>query len=121
MDLARQMVHVNLHLVEACRRQGETQQPVHPNYPAAAGWEGQGVQQAAGAHMLSLRALARLAGADVARHVTSLPRSIGEASNQCRRLVAPEVPIWEFAPKRYPDLSYLILFSPKLSLIARTF
>ena len=64
---------MHLHLIKPRLGEGEAHQPVNPYVPAAAGRQGEGVEQAAGTAVVGLGALADLARANVGIHVPILP------------------------------------------------
>ena len=59
------MVHVDLHLVEARRSQGEPHQPVDTDHPPPARRQREGMQQAARADVFRLGALTDLTSANI--------------------------------------------------------
>ena len=82
MDLTAKVVDVHLHLVEARRRHGEAQQPVHPDHAAQARGKREGIEQGAPANEVGLGALADLTRPHVSVDVARLPRSVGEPADE---------------------------------------
>jgi hypothetical protein len=91
VHLPGEMVHVDLHLVEARCCHGVPHKPVHPNHPAPARRERKGVQQASWADVLRLGVLTDLTRANVNLHVARLPWPVREPADQRRCLVPPEM------------------------------
>jgi len=91
VDLAREVVDVHLHLVEARRRHGQSHEPVDPDHATPARRERERVKQTARSHVIGLGALADAARPHIGVNLASLTWPIGEPAVEGCGLVAAEV------------------------------
>ena len=92
MNLARQVVDMNLDLVEALRRQRQTHEPIHSNGATPSRRKRQRMEQAAWPHMLRFRALTGITRPNIRGNIASLPRPVRKAPHQGGGFVASEMP-----------------------------
>ncbi len=90
MNLARQVVDMNLDLVEALRRQRQTHEPIHSNgaTPSRPSRKRQGMEQAAWPHMLRFGTLTGITRPNIRGNIASLPRPVRKPLHQGGGFVA---------------------------------